>query len=80
MKHSRGLCFESPCFWGLGFWSPGFWGSDLKLWVLVLDYACQMSKNIVLKNKATCQLILFVHKEKNHPEIIKINITNCPFN
>ena len=37
------------------------------LWVLVLDYACQMSKNIVLKNKDNRQLILFAHKEKKSP-------------
>ena len=49
MKHCRGLGFYSPCFRDHGFWSPGFWGPCLKIWVLAIDYAYQMSKDIVSK-------------------------------
>ena len=44
-----------------------------------LKYSFNTSKNIVSKNKANYQLMLSLHKDKNHPENCTINATKFSF-
>ena len=48
-----------------------FWNFDLSIFQKIRI----MSKKVVSKNKANYKLMLLAHKEKNDPEMIKINIT-----